>query len=57
MQLLRENVVGVIANGARINENEKNENEGASAVSYIMRCYPKEHLNTKRARNAIRKDA
>ena len=50
-------MIGVIENGARINENEKNENEGTSSVSYTMRCYPKEHLNTKRARNAIRKDA
>ena len=50
-------MIEVIANGTRINENEKNENEGASAVSYIMRCYPKEHRSTKRARNEIRKDA
>ena len=34
------------ANGAKINENEKNDNEGASADSYTMRCYSKEHRST-----------
>ena len=50
-------MIEVIANGTRINENEKNENEGTSAVSYTVRYYPKEHPSTKRARNEIRKDA
>ena len=29
-------------NGAKINENEKNDNEGASAVSYTQWCHSKE---------------